>query len=435
MGVIEIIILLSVLILTARFMTRKRSGEAARHSQWPALLPVFGVLLAVPIVLGTIYFSRTKRIESASFSQRHANHSATASRSQDVWANLDDWDFEADVHPSKAAAAKPLARMIRSALETYHLLGPAATQQNVSPPEPEVTSAAAINAEDEPIAELPDTPKENPEEATVRQLSAPDSFLVYNDTGNADIVKNFAKLMKAEFPISKVQIHYPAPGSTAATDPLKKGVVRLTLIADDEHVEVTVDGKTSQQIQGRMICKIETEHGAAEVSNRFLDKPWVENLGAFVSSRPQKEFVAGYSLQFVSSQAEASRLAMANAQMKSRFFEEGISVTPDESFVVDRFAQKLSRPYSDVWREAVLLDVSPDRMEPAIAAATTRLSGHRQQQFRMMGGLAGLLVLTIALCVTLNLLTHGYYRRRLGLGWAVVAVFTAVALFVGRHVS
>jgi len=425
LGPQEIVILVVAVVLIVKFMNRDKSGaKSARPGVFKILL-AFGLLLLVPVALATIFYVKMARERPATTSTQVPGQLDAVLATKGMWASLDEQGFEANVYPSKAAAAKSLALKVRDALDAKRLLVAAQSEAADVPPDAEPASIDEAAADGDSIAELPAAELVDQEDPKITQLTAPDSFLLFNQTGEKAVENGFAHLLQLEFPISEVQIYYPAQGSTAATGPVKDDTVRVTLLTDDQHIEIEVDGKKARQIQGRMVCKIETSHGAAEVSNNYLDKQWVEDLDVYVSKRPQQKFVAGYSHQFVSSQAEASRLAFADAQMKSRLLRPGFTVTADESLVVDRFAQKLSRPYGDVWREAVLLDVSSARMKPVIAAAQHQATVVQQERFSLAAALVIVFGLTAILCFAFNYFTEGYYRGRV-----LLSVVTSLGLLL-----
>lgn len=415
LGPQEIIILLPVLYLIIRFMNRNRS----QRSHFPALLLVFGLLLAVPLVLAMLFILRPS---TPSVIQPTVVRQAPAAPTT-VWSNLDGQPFDANVYPSESAAATPLARKIRSVLDDNQLL---ADQKPVSAEQPEADdqgSAQKPTSDDAVIAEAEAAPK-------ATRLTAPAFLMLYRTAVNDTTLQRFAKQLHSDFPISEVRYAQGLVSPTELEAPVRAGGVRLVLTSSKEHLQVTENGHISEQIKGTLECRVETSHGSATVSSVFIDKPWVEDFDMYVSSRPQKHFVVGYSDELASSAQEARRRAMQDAKVKSRIAVDGVIVEVNESLVVDRFAQKLSRPYGDVWREAVLLDVSPERMQPLIAAARNTVVVVQQQRRTTAAALAILFGLTVILCLALNFLTQGYYRNRLWISAAIVVGLGLLATLV-----
>ena len=130
---------------------------------------------------------------------------------------------------------------------------------------------------------------------------------------------------------------------------------------------------------------------------------------------------------------------MENAQSQIRVHADtngGINTLIDESHVADRFAQKLTRPYGDVWREAVLIDVTGEAMRGTIEVAEARAA--RDSSIKKGGALLAVLLLLaiIAVCFIGNAVTQGYYRRPLNWGASAVGaliVFAVIILGFTQH--
>jgi hypothetical protein len=248
------------------------------------------------------------------------------------------------------------------------------------------------------------------------------------------LLERFSRQLRTEFPDAAVLV-IDGPSGDQRAD-LDEGTVWVSLRMDDQETRPSWDEGIGQE-RGRHVCLAQTARGDIVVECEYIDKPWLEDFDAFVSQRPTKRYTIGYSGSLVSSEAEARRLAMKDAVAKSR-----IKVAPNafvhvsEQHVVDRFAQRLSRPYGDVWREAVLLDVSPDRMAPLISTVQTSLVKRRTETRSALYGLVVLLGFTTLLCVILDAITQGYFRKPLVVGIAAVvilAVLSGIWFFQARE--
>ncbi|MEZ6129268.1 MAG: hypothetical protein R3C59_11340 [Planctomycetaceae bacterium] len=401
-SLLEIIILSLLVYAISRFINRSRSIQ----SHLPVLLVVFGLLLAVPLVLATLFYARSSHSSPPEF--------APPALPPNVWSNLDGQPFDASVFPSETAAAGPLARKVRGALEEHHLLTETEPTSAEQPETDEFGNADENNHDALPIAESELGAKQT-------RLTSPETLIVNAAAVNPETRQRFEKQLQSEFPISEIRYPEDPLRPDQPPGPVAVGVVRITLTSVKEHFQVTQNGHTFEQIEGQLICHLQTSRGSFQFNNNFISKPWVESFDAFVSSRPSQRFVVGYSGELASSADEARRRAMEDAESRSRIFVDGATIVmADESHVVDRFAQKLSRPYGDVWREAVLLDVSPERMQPLIAAARNTVVVVRQQRRSLAAALVILFGLTVVLCLALNFLTQGYYRNRLWISAAIV---------------
>ncbi|QEF97946.1 hypothetical protein Mal15_19920 [Stieleria maiorica] len=190
------------------------------------------------------------------------------------------------------------------------------------------------------------------------------------------------------------------------------------------------------QLQSRLLTCTATMGGRQASFQAFVtEKPWVESFDQFVSRYPQRKFVVGYSGEFQSTEGQARKAALEDAVRQAAFSFRGKSYAIiDDRHVVDRFAQRLSRSYGDVWREAVLVEV-PDAQQVDVARTTAAEAFERSQIGRLLQifGVVVLVLATIVLCLGLNWVTEGYYRSQVMLGLAGVVVMGGliVAMFLG----
>ena len=339
-----------------------------------------------------------------------------------VWANTDLQLFNANAYPDLLAAVKPLARNVREALDANQLL--AGRNEDRATASVETDSDAAIQQQAE-AAEAENT--------APLQLKVTGRLLL--DKHRDNVLQRFTEQLRIEFPDGEVSLFDGADKQHGAETVIEDGTVLLTLSLEDERSEKAPWDNKAEQQSGRHRCDIVTSHGSAKATSSYIEKPWVEAFDVFISTRPSRRLIVGYSEKFVSSEEAARRLAMNDARSKSRVAAggSGAVATADESHVIDRFAQKLSRPYGDVWREAVLLDVSGARMAPAIARAKRQTMHVREHRISVAMSLLILFGVTMVLCMILNLLTQGYYRKRLLMTGGVAAAIV-VLLFLGLTV-
>jgi len=100
-----------------------------------------------------------------------------------------------------------------------------------------------------------------------------------------------------------------------------------------------------------------------------------------------------------------------------------------EGIIYDRFAQKLKRPYGDIWTEHILIDASPKKLQ--IMASRINKIPHAQQLNRLskIGSIIGLIVLILVVYLFLNMATKGYYTWSLRIA-GVVCLVAVAWLFV-----
>ena len=97
-------------------------------------------------------------------------------------------------------------------------------------------------------------------------------------------------------------------------------------------------------------------------------------------------------------------------------------------FEVDRVAAKFDRPYGQVWTEAVLVDLSPDKLNPAVAQYRRDLQQNRNQVRGHWVGLAAITVMVLFGYTLSNAITRGYFTGRLRMMSLLIVVLGAAAL-------
>jgi hypothetical protein len=187
----------------------------------------------------------------------------------------------------------------------------------------------------------------------------------------------------------------------------------------------------SAEISGILLAGFKAPTWSLSFSTRFIEKPWLTATSEFLSLRHGTTYLVVRCSQLASSGEEATRdvlgraanwlghlidprenqgLPRASSAMMLEQLEAG-------NFIADRFVQKLKRPYGDVYREAVLLDVGSSNLQDMIQLAMSEASAHQAATERrsatQISGVVGLLVVVGALTglyLLLNWLTKGYYR-------------------------
>lgn len=188
------------------------------------------------------------------------------------------------------------------------------------------------------------------------------------------------------------------------------------------------------------VTVLSPSENAVHHSARFVDKPWVESMREFEATRPNGKFVVAKSRRFTISEAAARARAEEAAiamVVDTRGGEAIANAIRSGDLITDRFSQRLSASYGDVWREAILIDVTPARLtalqrveKVAEARALTTVTG------RLLG-FASLMIIATVLYFMLNLLTRGYYRLPIGMivGTCVVlVVLSAMFLWTWNRV-
>lgn len=191
---------------------------------------------------------------------------------------------------------------------------------------------------------------------------------------------------------------------------------------------------------GTLSCAVHSIQGSRSISVDYIEKPWIEQLDQFSNGYPSRAFAVGVSPTLCESPEAANRSAIESLKaIETHAAINGVRVgTPvDESLVIDRFVQKLERPYGDVWREAVLVDYK----SPQAEAIRTRMLAHLQaetQRYRAQASQSwfhGLILIavfgaTAVVGMVLNLVTEGYFRGKIAATVVAFAVAAFLAFFL-----
>lgn len=175
-----------------------------------------------------------------------------------------------------------------------------------------------------------------------------------------------------------------------------------------------------------------------KASVNYVEKRWVNSItsmarapGDFgVTYQPNRSTeydiqVIGFTNRFARSAQEASSLAMQNAK--------DLYMRSDNSFsfeVIDRFQQKLSMPYGELWQEAVLIAGNPEHIGE-VARSSKPFMNKASNTSLMNQSPRGSLLLFLTLGAfgvawISNVFTQGYYRQTIR-----YTLVTAIAVIAG----
>ena len=185
----------------------------------------------------------------------------------------------------------------------------------------------------------------------------------------------------------------------------------------------------------------------------FMLKPWVDSLSHFVNQRGlrgRSRYVIARSYGSCTDEAEALGQALTHAcdlvresilglgQRGSRGqpWAVGFHVTPhdldDAQIVEDSFAQSFQGSVGKIWRHALLLDCSTDKL---VGLRQVKIKQARRAHLswaRLGGSALGLAFLIFILYIFLNAATKGYYTIALRVAaLLVILMLGAVVFFLG----
>ncbi len=211
----------------------------------------------------------------------------------------------------------------------------------------------------------------------------------------------------------------------------------VRLVFDDiKTVRPSWSGDSSTKVAaGRASLKVKSPEGISSAEVRFAEKPWVESFPDFLSSNPSRQLGLARSGDSCISRQEAHQQAVADAMMRIsqmlRSVQKNPSIVPANmavsendlssgGFIVDRFTQRFSGLAGPIWREAILIDTSENRLSQ-LAQQKIRFSRAKRFIWARTGGtLIGMFALICVVYLFLNAATRGYYAWSLRITLMVV---------------
>ncbi len=190
---------------------------------------------------------------------------------------------------------------------------------------------------------------------------------------------------------------------------------------------------------GKIVAAASRGNGGVTVEVPFVEKPWVQDFARFAAKDPPGRYIVVRSNGTCTSENEARGEAMNDAAIqlvnlisRKAPATRSISVSTADiergGFVADRFVQSFDGSAGKIWRQAILIDVSPTRLG-WLTNRTVRLARPVYWPWvRQVGSAFGVLALILVTYFFLNLATRGYYRWALRIAGIVLAVVVIIVL-------
>lgn len=317
-----------------------------------------------------------------------------------AWQEGADLPLEADIYPSKPAAARALARQMASML-----------------------------------AEARNTAGQGAGAVTLKITGEDDST----------VTSQFTAALRQASPGIVIDMGPAEAGSTAPPDGKpyvielsnrRTGISNVTYVTDHS-------SSTTNIPRGAMQAKLIAPNAGGSIRHaEWLSKPWVDDLSEFRDTDPFNRHTTWFvarSQQMCNSQSEAfnqaydqavehlyqqvtanlpqlspaDRMAAGlqggEAQLRSRLAAEVRS----SRLAADQFSQRFDRPYGTLWRAAVLVDTSPENLQRIVTQNTGIVRARTNSWAWTAGAVVSLAILVCLVYLFLNLATRGYYAGRL----------------------
>jgi len=194
--------------------------------------------------------------------------------------------------------------------------------------------------------------------------------------------------------------------------------------------------KSSGAIEPDSLVVSTTWHDDSQSTSQvqIANEPWCEDFDRWSAQRPGNTWLTAHSGQLCSTREEAMKQALRKVAVKiqrriapdlphQQPHLDALFTSPDAvwlnmkivselrggTFQKRTFCQRLHRPYGDLWRCAILVDASPDRLTYVKGEYLDHLQSWRTSWMRTLLSAAGLLAVIFVVYLFLNAATKGYY--------------------------
>jgi hypothetical protein len=352
-------------------------------------------LIGVVVVLFvSLFYVRSRSVSVATESPAPAvSWQVQEAARAPIWSEAVQSEFEADLYPSKASAARALGeRMI------------------------------------EPIRRMTTDANETGQ------------IVLFEQDGDRDVAAEFKRGMEQKSPGMGARCSIEA-----AWRNINPGEIGVTFGFQVRPIDNPVRDWPAMLGRNRVrngeILATASAHTGRKTSAaaQFISKPWIEDFAAFASERPREQYVVARSVETCTSANDARRQALEDARQQLDRMVGARRTTPgrppvtvttkdvqEGGFITDTFVQSFDGSAGKIWRQAMLIDVSA----PKLAWLTNRTIGAAQTQrltwARQIGSAVGVLVLILVTYFFLNMATRGYYEWSLRIAGIVLAVIAIV---------
>ena len=279
----------------------------------------------------------------------------------------------------------------------------------------------------------------------VRQVfgeTSPSGIILFQGAHERGLLDEFGRAITRTFPDANWTI---AP-ETVAVQPNEVGI-RIDIVKVQTHPTPWLSGSENEMTTGTIQASVLAGDKQASMKVEFVDKPWVEDFSGFLNTRPNSRFIIAKSTESCMTEAEANQQAVQNAcaqvadmlgQTSPR--RSGVPVSfarpvnsadiLDGNFILDRFVQSFEGTAGKIWRQALLVDASAEKLKN-LAQRKAVIARARNTSFAgMFFSIIGLIVLITVVYAFLNAATKGYYVWSLRIAGVVFALVVIILLLV-----
>jgi hypothetical protein len=279
----------------------------------------------------------------------------------------------------------------------------------------------------------------------VRQVfgeTTPGGFILFQGAHERGLIEEFGRAITRIYPDTQWRI---AP-ETVAVQPDEVGI-RIDIVKVQTHAAPWKRGSENEMTTGTIQATVLAADKQASVKAEFVDKPWVEDFAGYLNTRPNSRFMIAKSSESCMSEAEANNQAVQSACTQisdmlghASLRRSGVPVSfakPVNSsdileggFILDRFVQSFNGTAGKIWRQALLVDVSTEKLKN-LAQRKAIIARVRKRHFAgMFFSIIGLIVLITVVYAFLNAATKGYYTWSLRVAGVIFALVLIILLLV-----
>jgi hypothetical protein len=276
----------------------------------------------------------------------------------------------------------------------------------------------------------------------LENIVSPDRIILFQGAHNREFVEEFGRAIERVFP----ETNWTIKPETAAVQE-NEVAIRLDIVDIQTQPIPWRSDFGSNVTSGRIEATAMAKSKQSTINARFVEKPWVEDFSGFLNNKPNSRFIIAKSAQSCLTESEANRQAMESAcnqvtemlkQTSHRlsvarsglFSKVNSNDILEGCLVLDRFVQSFEGAAGKIWRQALLVDVSVEKLKN-LARRKAIIARARKTSFaRMLFSIVGLIVLITVVYAFLNAATKGYYAWSLRIAGVVFALVVIILLLV-----
>jgi hypothetical protein len=334
-----------------------------------------------------------------------------------VWSDGMEKEFQADVYPSAITAAKALGRQIVDMVPTV----------------------------------VPDKQMPTTIQICGQINSTLHTEVLYAIQEGMQFQGNDVKiLVETVFPSHKIERTDSRAATVEVTQTIHQTQTIHYQVQERRHGpdNILIQPKDIVIIHGGIGVSISGQAGQIVRSAEFVEKPWIENFSRFTSGFPNDGFLLARSQESCTDSNQAQQQALQNACLQlasmvwskrtqnrgSQVLSGSTAINPHDlqrhGLILDKFTQSFQGSQGRIWREALLLDVAPEKIARLRQKVLHVSSIERQGWAKMIFSLVAMLGLICGLYVFLNYATKGYYATSLRVGTVVLVVIGAILVLL-----